>query len=150
MKQGPTNVLDALREKAHTLIKKLTLLYKEASKIDSAYEGTIDLMRGWSKTTNSSKKDYIESMLQGLDDMNDSVDVKVYKEKIAVFKHTELQIVTSCQQNFKALCEALETDIEALSTGLVAKSKKLSQLKVEMDKIEPGKQIPATLKTNPK
>lgn len=132
------------------MIKKLTLLYKEASKIDMAYDGTVDLMKGWSKTTNSSRKEYIDKLLEGLDALADTVDIKGYKDKIAVFKQNEALIITNCQQNFKNLCDALEVDIDALSTGIVAKSKKLSQLKTEMDKLEPGKQIPATLKTNNK
>jgi hypothetical protein len=142
--------LDALREKTHSLIKKLTLLYKEASKIDSAYDGTVDLMKGWSKTTISSRKEHIDKLLDGLEAIADTVDIKSYKDKIAVFKQNEAMIITNCQQNFKALCDALELEIEGLSTGIVTKSKKLSQLKTEMDKLEPGKQIPATLRASNK
>lgn len=148
MKQGPSNILDSLREKAHSLIKKLTLLYKEASKIDLAYDGTLDLMKGWTKTSNSSRKEYIDKLIEGLESMVDTVDIKSYKDKIAMFKQNETLIISSCQQNFKALCDALEVDIDTLSTGIVTKSKKLSQLKTEMDKIEPGKQIPATLRAS--
>lgn len=101
-----------------------------------AYDGTVDLMKGWSKTTNSSRKEYIDRLLEGLDALADTVDIKGYKDKIAVFKQNEALIITNCQQNFKNLCDALEVDIDALSTGIVAKSKKLSQLKTEMDKLE--------------
>lgn len=148
MKQGPSSLLDPLRDKTHQLIKKLTLLYKRASEIDSAYNGTLSLMKGWTKSTNSTKRAFVEKFLENLESIQDSVDVKSYKEKIAYFKHNEQLTVSSCQQNLGALCEALETDINSLSTSIVSKSKKLSQLKVEMEKMEPGRQIPAKLKTN--
>lgn len=148
MKQGTNSILDTLKDKAHSLLKKLTLLYKEASKIDSAYNGTIDLMKGWSKSTNSSKKDFIDKLLHNLESFVDTVDVKSYKDKIAVFKQREATLITECQQNFRNLCESLETEIAALSESLVSKSRRFAQLKAEMDKVEPGKQIPATLKTD--
>lgn len=145
-KQGP--LLDSMLDRCHQLIKKLTLLYKEAAKIDSAYDGTLSLMKGWTKTTNSSKKALIEQLLKSLELIKDTVDAKEFKDKIANYKHNEQLVITNCQHNIKALCEALEDDIAQLSNAVVEKSKKLTQLKSEMDKMEPGKQIPATLTTN--
>lgn len=150
MKQGPSNLLDSLRDKAHQLLKKLTLLYKKASEIDSAYNGTVSLMKGWTKSTNSTKRAFVEKFLDNLESIQDSVEVKSYKDKIANFRHNEQLIVTNCQQNLNALCEALESDVSSLSSSIVMKSKKLSQLKVEMEKMEPGRQIPAKLMTDDK
>lgn len=150
MKQPLANSLDVLIERVHQLIKKLTVLYKEASKIESTYEGTLALMKGWTKTTTSSRKAFIEKVLQNLEAIEDTIDAKAFKDRIAIFKHNEQQQVANCHQNLKALCDAIETDISELSAGILTKSKKLSQLKVEMDKMEPGKQIPASITSDKK
>lgn len=147
-KASVASALDSLVDRVHQLIKKLVVLYKEASKIDSTCEGIMGLMKGWVKTTNSSRKSIVEKFLQSMDALQDTVDVKTFKDKIAVFKHNEQLVISTCQQNLKALIDAIEADIAELSQGIVTKSKKLSQLKAEMEKTEPGKQIPASLGTD--
>ena len=141
--------LDQLKDKAHQLLKKLALVYKEASKVDKAYEGTLDLLKGWSKSTSSDKKTHIENLITTLDGMNDIADIKIYNDKIHRHKQEEIDITNACTSQFRYLIEELESDITSISKELVNKSKKLSMLKVEMDKVEPGRQIPATLVVQP-
>lgn len=141
--------LDSLKERAHNLIKKLALLYKEASKIDKAYEGTLSLMKNWVNNTNSDRREHIEQLLESLSSMADTHDIKIYNEKLHNHKKEEMNISNACTSGLRLLIEVLDSDIENISKELINKSKKLSMLKVEMDKVEPGKQIPAELKVVP-
>jgi hypothetical protein len=146
---GVVGILDPLREKVLQLLKKLRSYYKQAAKIDSAYEGTLSLMKGWVKSTGSNKRGEIEQLIGKLEAMKDAQDFSTYKEKIISHKILEEKIVSSAQNGLKSICEAVESDIRNIEQEIINKSKKLSYLKVEMDKVEPGKQIPATLRVDP-
>lgn len=142
-------ILDPLRDRAHQLIKKMSLVYSEASKVDLAYEGLLSLMKGWLKTSASQRKAEVEDLIKKLEVSKDEGNLKDCKNKLLNHRQSEANIVSTCQTALKGLIEAIERDIDTISKELVAKSKKLSNLKVEMDKVEPGKQIPAVLKVTP-
>lgn len=144
-----TSVLDAMKDKAHHLIKKFNILIKEISKIESAMSGCMDMFKVWTKTTNSEKKNRVSQLVKELDSVKDEKNVEHYQNRLANHRNAEMNIIAAAQSGLKALIEALEVDNEIIAKELKAKSTRLSHIKREMEEDEPGKQIPATLRVNP-
>jgi hypothetical protein len=143
------NILDSLKDKAHQLLKKFNMLVKETAKIDAALRGTVDLMRNVAKNSAPGEKTRLEQVLQTIDEAKDQHDMAAYQSRLHGHRTTELSLVTSAQNGLRTLIDALQNDIDLISAELKNRSKKLSLVKVEVEGLDSGRQIPATLKVSP-
>ena len=125
--------LDALKERAHSLLKRLNHTLKQATKVEQAYLGTVDLLKNWTRTSSSQRISQVEEMLIALESMGDGDDLKLLNQRLHSYRQREIAIEAECIEKFRSLIADLEADTEIVNTVILNKSKKITRLKTEMN-----------------
>lgn len=146
---APTG-LDALREKARHALKKLDKHCDGVAKMEATYQQILDTMKGKLKyeDANSERRKKIESYVATIVGLQNASTLKAVRNRLGQLKAEEADAVLQFTMRLKALLETTDNDNRSMASELEDSSKKLTQLMSGLQKLEPGRSIPPSLRSS--
>lgn len=142
--------LDALREKVKHGLRKLERHCEGVGKIEATYQQILESMKGKLKLEpiGSERRKKIESYVATVAALQEGSTLKAVRERLGLLKADEADLVLQFTQRMKALLETCDRDNKGMAVELEESSKKLTQLMSGLQKLEPGKTIPPSLRSS--
>ena len=147
---GASSGLDALREKVKHALRKLERHCEGVDKMEAGFQQILETMKGKLKyeAPTSERRKKIESYLATVTALQEGSNLKAVRERLGQLKAGEADLVLQFTQRMKALLETADRDNKGMAVELEESSKKLTQLMSGMQKLEPGKTIPPSLRSS--
>lgn len=145
---GASNLsqMDQLKSRLEVLIKKITLMNNELSKIYQSLQNCVVIIQDWKGVSQDEEANQLKQLLKKAQGCVETTSM-AYVETVFRIKEEAGKLCQDWSRQMNQLCTRLEGIFSDCKDEITRKATDLISIKSEMDLFDPAKRIPQNLKS---